>query len=321
MKFAIQHAIGDPNWVPEEITPANLAAWCRTAESSGWDAIAFTDHPAPTGPWIDNGGEGVIDPFSSLGFCAAVTSSVRLLTFVLVPAYRNPFQVAQQVSSLDRLSGGRLTVGLGTGYLFGEFRALGVAPDDRLSRFDTYVDLMRRGWSGEEVSVETDFFSAKRVRVLPPVVQSPHPPLWIHGNSSFGLTRAARYADGWLAMMTSGVLAKTTRTRPIPDLATLAERIEAIRIAAAAEGRPPGQPEIIVAGAWPMLDVRSAPDPDMYFARIAALRALGVDWTVSLCCGDDPGAARDTVAWFGEGIVRPSGIAPEQTDPTPPTSI
>ncbi len=272
-------------------------------ESSGWDAIGFTDHPAPTAPWIDSGGEGVADPFTSLGFCAAATERVRLLTFVLVASYRSPLVAAHQLATLDRLSGGRVTVGLGTGYLFGELRALGTAPDARLEVFDTNVEIMRRAWRGEEVSFASETTNAKRVRVLPPVVQSPHPPLWIHGNSTFGLTRAASYGDGWLAMMTSDQLARTTRTRPIPDLAALAGRIEALRHAAAAAGRAAGSPEIVVAGAWPMLDHRDRPSTEKYLEQVRALEELGVDWTVSLCCGDDAGAARETALWFGEEVI------------------
>ncbi|MHB8465967.1 MAG: TIGR03619 family F420-dependent LLM class oxidoreductase [Acidimicrobiales bacterium] len=309
MRFAIQHAIGDPAWSPATIAPANVRAWCEAAETHGWDAIGFTDHPAPTAPWIDSGGEGVADPIASLAFCAAVTSRIRLLTFVLVPAYRNPFLAAHQLATLDRLSGGRLTIGLGTGYLFGEFRALGADPGTRREAFDRAVDIMRRAWGGEEVTADDGRFAAKRVRGLPPVVQRPHPPLWVHGNSPFGVDRAGRYAQGWLGMMTTGseVMARTTRTRPLPDLQTLARRIGEVRKAAHSAGRDPEDVEIIVAGAWPMLDVRTRRPADTYRAEIAALEGLGVDWTVSLCCGDDPGVARETVEAFGDEVIGPCG--------------
>jgi probable F420-dependent oxidoreductase len=314
MRFALQHAIGDPRWSAGVLEPESFAAWCRAAEAGGWEAIGFTDHPAPTRPWIESGGEGVAEPFTSLGFCAAVTQRVRLLTFVLVPAYRNPFLAAHQVATLDRLSAGRVTVGIGTGYLFGEFRALGVPPESRLGRFDEYVDIMRRAWALEDITSQTDQFAAKNVRVIPPVVQRPHPPLWIHGNSPFGTARAARYGHGWLGMLTSGgeQLARTTRTRPIPDLEALEQRIEAVRTAAAEANRGEGELEIIVAGAWPMLDVRACTPPGSFLDTIETLRTLGVDWTVSLCCGDDPGAARETVAWFGEEVIGPAGLQPRK---------
>jgi probable F420-dependent oxidoreductase len=312
MKFAVQHSIGDPSWTVATLAPANVTAWCQAAEAGGWDAIGFTDHPAPTVPWIESGGEGVADPFTSLGFCAAITTTVRLLTFVLVPAYRSPFLAAHQLATLDQLSGGRLTVGLGTGYLFGEFRALGIDPGARRQSFDEGLDLMRRAWAGEEITAKGERssveFSAKRVRMLPPVVQVPHPPLWIHGNSPFGIARAGRYAQGWLGMMTSGseVMARTTRTVPLPDLNTLERRIDEVRSAASAAGRDPGEVEIVVAGAWPMLDVRGGRSADAYLTDVAALERLGVDWTVSLCCGDDPGVAQATIEQFAEEVIVPT---------------
>lgn len=311
MRFAIQHGIGDPRWTVDVLAPQALTRWCKSAESNGWDAIGFTDHPAPTAPWIESGGEGVADPFGSLGFCAAVTERVRLLTFVLVPSYRSPFLAAHQLATLDRLSNGRLTIGLGTGYLFGEILALGGQPQQRLESFDRSLATMLKLWAGEEVTEIDESYSARRVRGLPPVLQSPHPPLWIHGNSRFGLLRAARDADGWLGMMTWGSpeLARTARTRPIDDLEDLRRRIEALRAAAEASGRSPGAPEVVVAGAWSMLDVRRAAPAETYLETIDSLRQMGVDCTVSLCCGDDPGAAEETLAWFGQEVIRSSRSA------------
>ena len=304
VRFAVQHGIGDPAWCPEMLDPGHFTEWCQTAEVCNWDAIAFTDHPAPTAPWIDSGGEGVADLFTALAFAAAVTNSVRLLTLVMVPTYRNPFQAAQQVATLDRLSAGRVTLGLGTGYLFGEMRALGSDPARRLDDFDRNVDILIQAFSGAEVTEANARFTAKRVRLLPPVVQQPHPPLWIHGNSRFGIERAARYGAGWLGMMTgnSEVLARTTRTRPLPDFVTLAERISDVESAAEASGRL-RRPEIIVAGAWPMLDIRAGRSPAQYAEEIAILTELGVDWTVSSCCGDDPGASQATIEWFGSEVI------------------
>jgi probable F420-dependent oxidoreductase len=307
MKFAVQHAIGDPAWTPAVLAPEAVTAFARKAEGGGFDAIGFTDHPAPSMAWIERGGEGVADPFTSLAFCAAVTSTIRLLTFVLVPAYRNPFVAAHQLATLDALSGGRVTVGLGTGYLFGEFRAVGADPATRLANFDESVDLMRRAWSGEEISTETPAFVARRTRVLPPVVQTPHPPLWIHGNSPFGVERAGRYAQGWLGMMTgdNDLLVKTTRTRPLPDFDVLARRIDEVRQATQQAGRDPRDVEIAVAGAWPMLDVRAGRPTDAYLEDVARLEELGVDWAISLCCGDDAQAAEETVERFGEEVIMP----------------
>ncbi|MCU1344276.1 MAG: putative dehydrogenase, partial [Acidimicrobiia bacterium] len=101
MKFSIQHGVGDPAWTPPIISKQAVRSFTRITEDSGWDAIAFTDHPAPSDRWIAVGGEGVCDPFSALGFCAAITDTLELMTLVLVPAFRNPFLQAQQLSTLD----------------------------------------------------------------------------------------------------------------------------------------------------------------------------------------------------------------------------
>lgn len=185
MKFAVQHAVGDPKWVPEILAPSALLDFARIAEDRGYDALAFTDHPAPPARWVDSGGEGVADPLVSLGFCAAVTSRIRLLTLVLVPPFRNPFLAAHAIATLDVLSGGRVTLGLGTGYLRSELSALGADLDGRREAFDEVVETMVRAWEGD-VSMRGSSFEARDTRVLPPVVQRPHPPLWLHGNGRWG---------------------------------------------------------------------------------------------------------------------------------------
>lgn len=300
MKFGVQHGVGDPAWTPPILSPKNVIGFARAAEETGFSALAFTDHPSPSTRWLDSGGEGSADPFTSLGFCAAVTSRIRLMTFVLALPYRNPLLAAHQVATLDALSGGRVTVGLGTGYLRSETRALGADPDNRLDDFDEALDLMKKAWAGETVTARSARFTAREVRVPPPVVQTPHPPLWIHGNSRWGTKRAARHGQGWLALVMDAPAATTIRTPPIPNLASLRTHIEQLHTQLAAAGRDPAEVEIAVSGVWPMLDVRKGWDADDRRADIARLEELGVTWMLLLTCGDDPAAAEDTVRAFGE---------------------
>ena len=128
------------------------ADFARLAEKHGYAGIAFTDHPAPTVRWTAAGGEGSADPLVSLAYCAAVTSSIELMTFVLALPYHNPFRLAHQAATLDALSGGRLTLGLGTGYLRGEMRAMGADPAARLESFDAVLETMLTAWSADSVS-------------------------------------------------------------------------------------------------------------------------------------------------------------------------
>ena len=306
VRFGIQHAMGDPAWVPAILAPEALRRFARCAEDGGWDALAFTDHPAPSTRWVASGGEGVADPFSSLGFCAALTDRIRLLTWVLVASYRNPLLAAHQIATLDAISGGRVTLGLGTGYLKSEFHAVGADPNVRREQFDEALAVMKMAWTGADVSVDGRGFSARGVTVQPPVVQQPHPPLWIHGNGPWGIERAARMGQGWVAMMTNEVRERTIRTLPIRDLDTLARRVGELRTAMLRFDRDPDDIEVILSGHWPILDVRVGWDTAARLEEVARLEALGVDWLVMTVCGDDPGAAEETVSAFAEQVVRPA---------------
>jgi probable F420-dependent oxidoreductase len=304
MKFGIQHASGDPDWGPGILAPGAVAGFTRAAEECGYSAIAFTDHPAPSTKWIESGGEGVADPFSALGFCAALTTSIRLLTYVLVPPYHNPFVAAHQVATLDVLSGGRVTLGLGTGYLRGEFRAVGADLEHRRSTFDEHLDVMREAWAGREITRDAPTFSAPGNQVLPRPEQQPHPPLWIHGNGPWARQRAARDLQGCIFMVAGPELVRTIRTLPIGDLDQLARRIDELRRQVEDNGRAMDDVDVVVTGMWPMLDVRSGWSVDERLAHVADLERLGVDWVVSTCCGDDPAAAEETVRAFGEQVVQ-----------------
>ena len=215
---------------------------------------------------------------------------------MLVPPYRNPFLAAHQVATLDVLSAGRVTLGLGTGYLRGEFRTLGVDLDDRRRTFDEDLGVMREVWAGREVVLDAAAFSAPGTQVLPLPVQQPHPPLWIHGNGPWAMERAARELQGCIFMVSGPELVRTIRTLPIPDVDTLARRIDEFKRRVVAHGREPDDLDVVVHGTWPMLDVRKGWSVDERLEQVAALEALGATWVVSTCCGDDPVAAEDTVS-------------------------
>jgi len=303
MRFAIQHGIGEPNWSPSVLDPHAMADFARATEESGWDALAFTDHPAPSSRWARNGGEGSAEPFGALAFCAAVTSSVRLLTSVLVLPYRNPLFTAHQIATLDALSGGRVIIGAGTGYLRGEFHAVGADFAHRREDFDDAVAVFQDGWTVDELARAGRGYEAKGNVLQPRPLQLPRPPLWIHGNGAWGTERAAR-ADGWMIMMTSEQLARTVRTRPARGLAAVREGIARLREALDRAERPHTDVEIVVAGNWPLLDVRVGWDRDRYLADVAELEELGVTWLVNAVIGDDAAASQETARRFGEEIVR-----------------
>jgi alkanesulfonate monooxygenase SsuD/methylene tetrahydromethanopterin reductase-like flavin-dependent oxidoreductase (luciferase family) len=335
MRIVVQHAVGDPGWQPSVLAPPNASDFARLAERHGYAGIAFTDHPAPTVRWTAAGGEGSADPMVSLGYCAAVTSSIELMTFVLALPYHNPFRLAHQAATLDALSGGRLTLGLGTGYLRGEMRALGADPGARLASFDAVLETMLTAWTADSVSgsfpapdsrlasglvSESDTvmsdrsaggspagtfsgWSAREVHVQPRPVQQPHPPLWFHGNAAFGRARAARYGGGWLGVLTTPQLATTMRTAHLPDLAAAALAVADLRRRCEAAGRDPGSVATGLGGLWPMLDIRQGWEAGAIVEAAEAAAAIGVGTLFTTICGDDPSAANDTLAAFGEQVV------------------
>jgi probable F420-dependent oxidoreductase len=303
VKIVVQHAVGDPAWQPSVLAPPFVVEFARLAERHGYAGIAFTDHPAPTVRWTAAGGEGSTDPLVSLAYVAAVTSSIELMTFVLALPYHNPFRLAHQAATLDALSGGRLTLGLGTGYLRGEMRAMGADPDARLAAFDAVLETMLTAWTAESVSGSGPGWSAREVHVQPRPIQRPHPPLWFHGNSAFGRERAARHGDGWLGILTTPQLAATIRTAHLPDLKAARLAIEDLHRRAGQAGRDPGQIAIGLAGLWPMLDIRRGWDVDAVVGAARSAASIGVGTLFTTICGDDPTAASDTLVAFGEQVV------------------
>src|SRR5579862_8280412 len=123
-------------------------------ERAGFDGGNVTDHPCPTGRWLESGGHHAQDPFVTLSLLAAVTKTLRLQTGILVLPYRNPFITARAVATLDVFSGGRVTLGLGAGYLKGEYRALGVDFERRNDIMDEYLRALKVALSGEEFTFQ-----------------------------------------------------------------------------------------------------------------------------------------------------------------------
>jgi len=145
--FSMPFLTCPPN--PEFVTQEAVIALISAAEEAGFAGVSFTEHPMPDESWRQAGGHDDIDPFVGLSFAAAVTTRLRLLTYLCVAPYRNPFLLAKSVASLDALSGGRLILGLGAGYQVSEYAALGVNFDERNALFDETLEVLPLAWSGE----------------------------------------------------------------------------------------------------------------------------------------------------------------------------
>lgn len=170
----------------------------KAADELGFDFVTAQDHSVAPRKWSDEGGgQTWYEPFVVLSYAAAVTKRVRLLTDVVIVPYRSPFQLAKISASLDQLSGGRLILGLGVGYLEEEFKILGARFEDRGAVMDDSIEVLKRCWTEEWVHISTKYFEAKDVSISPQPAQQPRPPIWIGGNSWRALRRAVEHADGW----------------------------------------------------------------------------------------------------------------------------
>jgi len=182
MQFTVEHPVGRANCDPALYGPTGLPALAQAAERAGFAAIGFTEHPAPSLKWLRGGGHATLDPIAALSFVAACTSTLIVMPYLLVLPYRSPLLAAKSIVSLDVLSGGRLVVAAGGGYLRSEFSALGVDFDERGALFDEALDVLRGVCADEEFHYVGRHFSARGVTLTPGPVQRPHPPIWIGGN-------------------------------------------------------------------------------------------------------------------------------------------
>lgn len=205
----------------------SVAAVAAVLESAGWHSIAFTEHPAPPAPWLQGGGHQSLDPFVALAAAASVTTRLRLLTYLAVAPYRNPVMLAKTAATLDVVSGGRLTLGLGTGYLKGEFRAVGADFDNRNAGFDELLDVLPLHWSGEPFSYEGTGFAARDVIGLPAPIQRPIP-VWIGGNAAVTRRRVAERAQGWMPLVAPPEVVAVTRTPAVTGIDDVAARVAEI---------------------------------------------------------------------------------------------
>ena len=251
---------------------AELAA---RAESCGWSGFAFTEHPAPGAKWLESGGHQSLDPFVALGHVAAVTTRLRLLTFLTVLPYRNPNLVAKSATTVDRLSNGRFILGVGTGYMKAEFHALGVDFDQRNDLFDEALDVLPLHWSGEPFDYAGRGFNARQTIGLPKPVQQPIP-IWIGGNSALTRRRVARRAQGWMPLTSAVDISATTRTPRIDSVEDLGRRIRALRDDAGdrAEGI-----DVAVAYTDPTI-ARPDVDVERHREALGRLEEIGATWIV-----------------------------------------
>ncbi|MFZ4519760.1 MAG: LLM class F420-dependent oxidoreductase [Microthrixaceae bacterium] len=305
MRFNLTHPMVQHPYHPELASGRGVAALAGAAEAAGFDGYGFTDHPAPTQRWLDAGGHDALDPFVALGFVAAATSTIRLIPNIVVLPYRNPFVVAKAAATLDVLSGGRFTLAVGVGYLAEEFAALGVDHSERAALLDEALDVLRAVWTTDELDWEGRHFSAKGVTAHPRPVSTPHPPIWVGGNSGAARRRVAANGDGWCPFPAPRGLARVVGTAALDGGESLEFAIADLHRRLEEAGRDPTTVDVAfscAAGGAPSGDDF---DAEAHLEGLAHLADLGVTWVQVGVPGDSPARATEAVARYGELVIAP----------------
>jgi probable F420-dependent oxidoreductase len=150
------------------------------------------DGKFPSGP-----ASGILEPMTTLAFLAALTKTVRLGTAICLLAQRNPVYAAKEASNLDWLSGGRVDLGIGVGWLREEYEAVGVPWAHRGRRTEECVAVLKTLWCDEVSTFSGETFNLPECSMYPKPVQTPHPPIHFGGESDIAIKRAARLGQGW----------------------------------------------------------------------------------------------------------------------------
>jgi probable F420-dependent oxidoreductase len=188
--------------------PGAIGELVGQGEGMGYATLVIADHivfptqvSSPYPYTVDGGfpGQGdALEQLSLMSFVAALTTHSRLVTSVMILPHRNPLMTAKILATIDVLSQGRVTVGVGVGWMREEFEALHAADFDRRGAVSNeYLEIFKKCWMEDPVSFEGEFYAFQELRCVPHPVQKPHPPIWIGGHSKPALRRVAKYGDGW----------------------------------------------------------------------------------------------------------------------------
>lgn len=181
----------------EETAGVNeLRRIAQAADRLGYHHLTCSEHVAIPAAVTATRGSRYYDPFATLGFFAAVTERIRLVTHVLVLPYHHPLEAAKRLGTLDQLSGGRAIAGVGVGSLREEFDLLGVDFDARGGRYEDALQALRGALGQRQPAYSGSHFAFRDFIVDPCAVQA-RMPIWLGGRTPRSLRRALQFADGW----------------------------------------------------------------------------------------------------------------------------
>jgi probable F420-dependent oxidoreductase len=221
-------------------TREGYLAVAHAAERAGFGFLGVNDHVvvpraiasrypySASGAWAASKEGACLDQLATLAFLAGATQRLRLLTSVLVVPQRQPVLAAKMLTTIDVLSGGRLIVGCGAGWLKEEFEAVGAAPFAERGRVtDAYIAAFKSLWTADAPAMEETYARFRDILFEPKPVQRPHPPIWIGGESPSALARVVRLGDGWYPASNNPRHPLDTPARlkaAVGELARIAER-------------------------------------------------------------------------------------------------
>lgn len=235
-------------------TPATMVRVAQRAEELGYSSlwtfqrmltpVADDADPAlnPGARTIDDPAyRSVHDPLLPLAFVAGSTARIRLGTATVCAPFTPPALLAKNLATLDHLTAGRLTVGLGIGWLRQEYAAANVPFDRRGARMDEYLRALVALWTQDPVEFDGEFWTVPRSHADPKPVQSPHPPILLGGAAPAALRRAGRLADGWISSSRQ-------------DLTRIGEAVDLVRSGARDASRDPAAVQVLVRALVELVD-------------------------------------------------------------------
>jgi len=293
----------------------DLSAILKTAEQLGFSSTMIADHIIlPTkiesaypytvkGNFVSDG--ECFEQLSLMAFVAGHTERLRIVSSVMIVPHRNPVFNAKALATIDVLSGGRVTVGIGVGWMEEEFKALRAADfAKRGAVTDEYIDIFRKLWTGTPVAYNGKYYSFDEVVCQPKPLQPSGPPIWVGGHSNPALRRVARLGDGWHPV-------GATAASPLPP-DEMRQKLAAIERLMAAEGRDFGKLHISYKA--PVYDDGIPPKgenrrlftggKDAVLEDIATFGGLGVHELVFDFRGTSLNECTDRMQQFGEDIIR-----------------
>jgi probable F420-dependent oxidoreductase len=269
-------------------TPEGAAALGQIAEESGFESLWTVEHvivPAgyesqypysPTGKMPGTEDNPIPDPLIWLTWVAANTRTIKLATGILILPQRNPIVLSKEVATLDLLSGGRVILGVGVGWLREEFDAIGVDFDDRGPITDEYMEALRELWGSPEPTFKGRWTSFEKAKMYPKPAQGGAVPLHVGGHTKAAARRAGRLGDGFFPARGSHE--------------QLAELFEVARTAAKEAGRDPSAVEMTCGGAMDVEGVKKFAD-------------IGADRLVIPAFGMNVESYKQMLGGFGDNVI------------------